>query len=186
MTKAEPVTPPRLPWKLPVLLFVVMVVVFVVVFALQGMTMSARAGEDIHFNHQKHVSAGAQCVFCHPGVLNGPVAGLPSVEKCTGCHRSVEVESRKGQADVEKLMQYWEEGRSLRWVKRFDQPDFVFFNHRAHVTNGVNCESCHGNVGEMVSVYPVYRLNMGFCLNCHRQQAPEKQERLVDCVTCHK
>ena len=186
MTKAEPVTPPRLPWKLPVLLFVVMVVVFVVVFAWQGMTMNALAGEDIHFNHEKHVSAGAQCVFCHPGVLNGPVAGLPSSQKCVGCHPSVEVESRRGQAEIEKLLHYWEQGRPLNWVRRVQTPDFVFFNHRAHVTNGVNCESCHGNVGEMAVLKPAYLLNMGFCLNCHRQQMPEKQTRLVACITCHK
>lgn len=186
MTQAATGTQPRFPWKIPILLFALMLVVFAVVFTVQSLAMSALAGEDIHFNHQKHVSFGAQCVFCHPGVLNGPVAGLPSEEKCMGCHASVEVESTKGRTDVEKLATYWEEGRALRWLKRTDQPDFVFFNHRAHVTNGVNCERCHGNVGEMERVRPAYRLNMGFCLNCHRQQAPEVQERLVDCVTCHK
>jgi hypothetical protein len=30
-----------------------------------------------------------------------------------------------------------------------------------------------------------YNLNMGFCLDCHKQQAPEKVARLIDCSTCH-
>ncbi len=186
MAQVEPGYSPRLPWKLPVILFILMLILFFVLFALQSASLSALAEEDIHFNHQKHVMAGVPCVFCHPGVLDGPVAGLPSMEKCMGCHRSVAVQNEKGQADIDRLLEYYEEGRALRWVKRVDQPDFVFFNHRAHVTNGVNCESCHGNVGGMANVYPVYRLNMGFCLACHRQQASSKLQRLVECVTCHK
>ncbi len=186
MPQAQPDVPPHLPWKFPVILFVIMVILFAIVFALQSLTMSALAGEDIHFNHKKHVAAGVQCVFCHPGVLNGPIAGVPSMQKCMGCHQSVVVESKKGQADVQILTSYWEQGRALRWMKRFDQPDFVAFNHRPHIVNGVACERCHGNIGEMTMVSPAYRINMGFCLDCHRQQSLEKQQRLIGCATCHK
>lgn len=186
MTQAEPEGPPRLPWKVPVAIFAVMVVLFAVLFTLQSMTMSALAGEDIHFNHQKHVAAGVPCVFCHTGAMSGPIAGIPSMQKCMGCHQSVVVATKRGQADVQTLVSAWEQGRALRWLKRFDQPDFVAFNHRPHIAAGVACERCHGNIGEMTIVSPPYRINMGFCLSCHRQQAPEKQQRLIDCATCHK
>jgi hypothetical protein len=119
-------------------------------------------------------------------VLNGPLAGLPSVEKCMGCHRNVQVREEKDQPDVDALLRLWEEGQPLRWAKVNDQPDFVYFSHRPHVAKGVSCEACHGDVSHMDLARPVHNMNMGFCLACHRQQAPEKVEHLVDCQTCHK
>ena len=51
-------------------------------------------------------------------------------------------------------------------------PDYVFFNHQAHVTVGVSCVSCHGRIDQMVEVKQVEPLNMAFCLDCHRNPAP--------------
>ena len=60
-------------------------------------------------------------------------------------------------------------------------PDFVFFNHQAHVTAGVSCVSCHGRIDQMVEVKQVEPLNMALCLDCHRNPAPNI--RPVDQVT---
>jgi hypothetical protein len=60
----------------------------------------------------------------------------------------------------------------IRWKRVHDLPDFVFFNHRAHVQNGVGCETCHGRVDRMASVYQVESLHMEWCLSCHRDPAP--------------
>lgn len=163
--------------------------IFLAVLGLAWYGRSAGAStedEPFKFNHEKHLAAGIECLFCHPGALNGPVAGIPSVRKCIGCHESVEVASDRGRANVEVLLRYWEEGRPLRWEKVYDLPDFVKFEHRPHIAAGVNCESCHGNVREMEVLYPAYRINMGFCLHCHRQQPAEKQALLTGCVTCHR
>ncbi|RME45169.1 MAG: cytochrome C [Chloroflexi bacterium] len=146
----------------------------------------AQPPQPLPFSHQKHVEAGTQCVYCHPGVMNGPVAGLPSMAKCMGCHQSIKVSKEEDQPDVDTLISMWEEGQPLRWVKVNDQPDYVYFSHRPHVLHGVSCETCHGDVSHMDIVQPVHNINMGFCLDCHRQQGPEKEERLVDCKTCHK
>jgi len=150
-----------------------------------GAAAQSPVEEMIRFNHAKHVGAGVQCVFCHPGVLGGPVAGLPSLQKCMGCHRSVAVSSPDGQADIDTLVRHWDEAVPLRWEKTYDQPDFVYFSHRPHIASGVNCESCHGDVGSMAIVREAHRINMGFCLRCHRQQDPDKVGRLESCSTCH-
>jgi c(7)-type cytochrome triheme protein len=64
-------------------------------------------------------------------------------------------------------------------------PRFVFFSHQVHVTAGaLNCERCHGDVGNMVEVYPVADMNMGWCLRCHNQQP--NADRLKDCAVCHR
>lgn len=140
--------------------------------------------QPLAYQHQKHIAAGATCLYCHAGASSGAVAGLPSLSKCMGCHTNVQPKDPADQKDIDKLIEYWEAKRPVQWVKINDQPDFVQFNHRPHVAAGVACESCHGNVSQMDYAQP-YNLNMGFCLSCHRQQAPEKVQRLIDCATCH-
>jgi hypothetical protein len=60
-------------------------------------------------------------------------------------------------------------GKPLEWLKVHDLPDYVYFNHSAHVTRGVGCVSCHGRVDEMEEVYQKEPLSMSWCLQCHRQ-----------------
>ena len=56
-----------------------------------------------------------------------------------------------------------------------DLPDFVYFNHSAHVNKGVGCTTCHGPVDKMSYVWQEKSLLMEWCLDCHRQ--PEKYLR---------
>jgi hypothetical protein len=181
------IVPAQRPWLRRVVAATVLILVslLLVVSLRGGAAAVSPADEMIRFNHSKHVAASVQCLYCHPGALNGAVAGLPSLEKCMGCHRSVEISSENGQAYVDVLVRHWEEGLPLRWEKTYDQPDFVTFNHRPHIANRVNCENCHGDVGSMATVREAYRINMGFCLHCHRRQPAEKVLRLESCATCH-
>lgn len=136
------------------------------------------------YQHSKHVAAGADCLYCHAGAARGPVAGLPSLVKCMGCHNNINPKDPADQKDIDQLIRYWEEKRPVQWIKINDQPDFVQFNHRPHVAAGVACETCHGNVAQM-GYAQAYNHNMGWCLDCHRKQSPEKVTRLIDCATCH-
>ena len=187
-----------------------LVVLLAVALSLNnGRLARAAEAETLAFNHKAHVAAGAQCVFCHPGVLDGAVAGIPSTAKCMGCHQNVQVAADK-QSKIDTLVSYWEQGKPLRWIKTFDQPDFVYFTHQPHIGAGVACEQCHGNVGEISYLTQTIRHNMGFCLACHRQpdsgnapravqatvggawrvlydqSQPEKVLRLETCSTCHQ
>jgi len=65
-----------------------------------------------------------------------------------------------------------ESGEPVQWVRVHDVPDFVYFNHSAHVARGVSCVSCHGRVDRMEVVQQVKTLSMKFCLDCHRDPAP--------------
>jgi hypothetical protein len=186
MTQALPTRRRRLHWILALALVLSSLVLLLALVWLNRVSASDPADESIKFNHKKHLAAGVPCIFCHSNALNGPVAGLPSLNKCVGCHQNIEVTSEKGQLDVGILMAHWEAGEPLRWVKTYDQPDFVYFSHRPHIAAGVNCENCHGDVSGMEVVRPAYRINMGFCLECHNKQALEKKERLTSCATCHK
>lgn len=63
-------------------------------------------------------------------------------------------------------------GQPIEWTRVHDVPDFVYFNHSIHVAKGIGCESCHGRVDRMPLMRRAHTLQMGWCLDCHRQ--PEK------------
>ncbi len=138
--------------------------------------------QPIAFSHRAHVQAGVQCLFCHTSALRSPVAGIPSVQKCMGCHAIIATESQA----VKALAGYWERGQPIPWNRVNRHLDFVFFSHQPHLGAGLNCETCHGDVGRMDAAQPVLRMDMGWCLECHLKQPEEKVARLTDCLTCHK
>jgi len=58
-----------------------------------------------------------------------------------------------------------------------DLPDFVYFNHSIHVKKGVGCATCHGRIDEMPLVYQKSTLMMQWCIDCHRNPAPNLRPR---------
>ena len=60
----------------------------------------------------------------------------------------------------------------MRWVRVHDLPDYVYFNHQAHVNAAVGCETCHGRIDQMVRVYQAKPLTMEWCINCHKDPTP--------------
>jgi hypothetical protein len=134
--------------------------------------------------HSVHVQNGITCLYCHPGALRGSSAGLPTMQKCQGCHANI-LPAEENPA-LQAWADYVKEHDSITWVPVAIQPDFVYFSHQPHVAAGLNCEQCHGDVSQMAAAEYQGDQNMGWCLSCHRQQAPEKQTKLTDCATCHK
>jgi hypothetical protein len=84
------------------------------------------------------------------------------------CHAQVKNTSPR----LELVRQSYATGQPIPWVKIHLLPDFVYFNHEAHVTAGVSCVSCHGRIDQMIEVHQDKPLNMAFCLECHRDPAP--------------
>jgi hypothetical protein len=138
--------------------------------------------QPIVYSHRTHVEAGVPCLFCHTSALRADVAGIPSVQKCMGCHAIIAAHN----PDVQVLAGYWERRQPIPWNRVNRQPDFVYFSHQAHLGAGINCETCHGDVGHMTVAKPVVKMDMGWCLDCHLKQPEEKVARLADCLTCHK
>ena len=78
----------------------------------------------------------------------------------------------------------------IEWVKVHNLPDYVYFDHRAHVHAGVDCQTCHGNIESMERVRQVESMSMGWCVNCHRESnrigvKGKQVHASVDCTTCH-
>jgi hypothetical protein len=72
-------------------------------------------------------------------------------------------------------------GMPVPWVRVHDLPDYVYFNHSAHVRRGVGCVECHDRIDKMDVVSQAKKLSMGWCLECHRN--PDAHLRPPELVT---
>lgn len=117
------------------------------------------------------------CRYCHTTVEGAAFAAVPPTSVCMNCHKGIASDTKT----TEPLRQSMATGRSVSWVRVHDLPDYVYFDHRAHVGRGVGCVSCHGRIDHMEQVYQSKTLSMGWCLECHRD--PAEQLRPVESVT---
>jgi hypothetical protein len=128
--------------------------------------------QPVQFYHWHHTAGmGIDCRYCHTSVDKSAVAGIPPTKTCMNCHSQIFNQS----PTLEPVRASFRTNTSIEWVKVHDLPDFVYFNHSAHVNKGVGCTTCHGPVGKMAFVWQEKSLLMEWCLDCHRQ--PEKYLR---------
>jgi len=136
-----------------------------------------RKPQPVPFSHQHHVSGlGIDCRYCHTSVETSSFAGIPPTKTCMNCHSQIWTNAQL----LEPVRASFKSGESLEWTRVNQLPDFVFFNHSIHVTEGVGCNTCHGPVDKMPLMYQQESLQMEWCLSCHR--APEKNLRPRDQV----
>jgi hypothetical protein len=168
--------------------------------------------QPVPFSHKHHVGdVGIDCRYCHTSVETSAFAGIPPTETCMGCHSQLFADSPM----LEPVRASFRNGTPLRWTRVYDLPDYVYFNHSIHIHKGVGCSTCHGQVDKMPLMWRASRLQMEWCLECHR--APErfvrprdqvfsmewqppadqqevgrklvqeyKIQKLTDCYTCHR
>jgi menaquinone reductase, multiheme cytochrome c subunit len=134
--------------------------------------------QPVPYSHKLHAGElGMDCYYCHYTANKSGYAAVPPTQVCMNCHVRVKPTSPR----LSKVRESYETGEPVPWVRIHKLADFVFFNHQAHVTAGVSCVSCHGRIDQMVEVKQVKPLNMAWCLDCHRNPAPNI--RPVDQVT---
>ncbi len=125
--------------------------------------------QPVPYSHRTHVDQlGLDCRYCHTGVEQSWYANIPSPSVCMNCHAQV----LASDARLAPVRDSYKSGEPIPWVQIHRTPDFVYFNHSVHVNRGVSCVSCHGQVNQMVEVRHEKPLTMGFCLDCHRNPAP--------------
>ncbi len=124
--------------------------------------------QPVPYSHALHAGQlGIDCRYCHTTVETAAFAAIPPTQTCMNCHAKVRATSPK----LLLIRESYATGLPVPWVKVHDLPDFVYFNHSAHVRRGVGCVECHGRVDTMEVVTQVHRLSMGWCLDCHRDPA---------------
>ncbi|GAB1856243.1 c-type cytochrome [Flavobacteriaceae bacterium MHTCC 0001] len=149
--------------------------------------------QPIHYSHRIHAGDnGIDCKYCHSSARVSKHSGIPSLNVCMNCHKSIYEVSEETQqqglaeysvdynAEIKKLYDAvgWDDAnqkytgvtKPVKWIRIHNLPDFAYFNHSQHVTvAGVECQTCHGPVEEMEVMYQHAPLTMGWCINCHRE-----------------
>lgn len=158
----------------------VLYVVYLLYYGIHPQTMDIgyEPKQPVPYSHALHVGKlGMDCRYCHNTVESSAYAAIPPTQTCMNCHGMIWTESEK----LLPVRESFATGMPVEWIKVHDLPDFVYFNHSAHVTRGVGCVECHGRVDKMETVYQEKSLSMAWCLDCHR--APEAHLRPVEFVT---
>ena len=161
--------------------------VFLAGIALTGVLLAARApyltnqymtrDQPIQFSHKHHVGDdGIDCRYCHTGVESSATAGVPPTKTCMNCHSVL----FNNVGYLEPVRESYRTDKSIQWVRVHRLADYVYFNHSIHVAKGVGCSTCHGKVNQMPLMFQASPLNMGWCIDCHRN--PEAVLRPQDQV----
>ena len=164
---------------------------FVYGFLMQiGVNQGYEPVQPIHYSHKIHSGDNEiDCNYCHSSARVSKHSGIPSLNVCMNCHKSIyeyngetteEYSKEFYDAEIQKLykavgwddesQEYTGETQAVKWVRIHNLPDFSYFNHAQHVSvGGIECQTCHGPVEEMEIMYQYSPLTMGWCINCHRE-----------------
>ncbi len=147
--------------------------------------------QPIAFSHKIHAGDNKiDCQYCHSSAKHSKTSGIPSVNVCMNCHKSISEYTGPTTSDKDKAfydteiskiydaigwdpdkLAYIEnyKQKPVKWVKVHNLPDFVYYNHSQHVTvAGIACQKCHGPVETMDELYQFSPLTMRWCLDCHK------------------
>ncbi|WP_397364718.1 c-type cytochrome [Olleya sp. R77988] len=162
-------------------------------FMQVGVNQGYEPVQPIHYSHRIHAGDnGIDCKYCHSSSRVSKHAGIPSLNVCMNCHKSVYEVAPETQAEglaeygvnynkeIKELykavgwddaeQKYTGETQPVKWIQIHKLPDFAYFNHSQHVVvGGVECQTCHGPIEEMEVVSQHAPLTMGWCINCHRE-----------------
>lgn len=151
-----------------------------------GVQQGYAPAQPINYSHELHAGKyKINCLYCHSGADKSKQATIPSASTCMNCHMHVTASAKyDGQVSPEIAKIYdavgWDAEKKaydpsktqkpIKWVRIHNLPDLAYFNHAQHVKAGkVECQSCHGPVETMKVVYQQSSLQMGWCINCHRE-----------------
>jgi hypothetical protein len=130
------------------------------------------------FSHQIHLEKQLVCTDCHESVERGPRASIPGVNTCMICHSQIATDRPL----IQQMAQMQEKGLDFAWQRVYDYPSsaHVRFEHSPHIRAGVECSTCHGDQKSQTVARRMVDMDMGFCVNCHREKQASN-----DCLTCH-
>lgn len=142
--------------------------------------------QPIKYSHELHAGKyKINCLYCHNSADKSKQASIPSASTCMNCHMHVQAKDNNGGSvspEIQKIYDAvgWDaekrayiagyEQKPIKWIRIHNIPDHAYFNHSQHVSVGkVECQACHGPIETMKVVSQQRSLQMGWCINCHRE-----------------
>ena len=133
--------------------------------------------QPVTFDHSLHLEQKLKCPDCHRLVEQSEKAGLPTANLCMTCHQIIKSDS----PEVQEIAKFQKDRQFIPWVRLYEVPEFVYFNHSRHVKAEISCAECHGNTGTTAVSVAEKEFTMATCMDCHRLRGASN-----DCLTCHK
>ncbi len=162
------------------LLFLLAAALFIITWLSYSLVFRTQMGPEqpIPFSHRVHAGTkNISCVMCHQSVIDTARAGIPPLATCVLCHERIIPEYPW----IKMLREHFDQKKPVAWTRLNSLPDFVFFNHAAHLHAGIDCGRCHGAVNEMDRLVQPQNFIMGFCIQCHKENNASS-----DCYFCHR
>lgn len=130
--------------------------------------------QPINFSHELHAGQyKIDCQYCHNSAAVSKQASVPAINTCMNCHKWIDAKEKyNGEVspEIQKVRDAYEKNVPVKWVRIHNLPDHAYFNHAQHVSIGkVECQTCHGPIETMEKVAQHSSLQMGWCINCHRE-----------------
>jgi mono/diheme cytochrome c family protein len=142
--------------------------------------------QPIAYSHELHAGKyKINCQYCHSSADKGKQASIPSASTCMNCHAHVQAKEKYNgtvSPEIQKIYTAvgWDpekrayipdyKKQPIKWIRIHNLPDHAYFNHAQHVKIGkVECQACHGPIETMKVVSQQRSLQMGWCINCHRE-----------------
>ena len=93
------------------------------------------------------------------------------------CHNYI----KKNSFRLRELINSYKTNKPIHWVRVHKLPEYVYFDHQAHILKGVSCKACHGEINKMTRVHQSKPLSMSWCLDCHKKpRGIVSQESVTD------
>ena len=113
--------------------------------------------QPIHYSHKIHAGDnGIDCKYCHSSARVSKHSGIPALNVCMNCHKSIyevspatateEYTKEFYDGEIKKLydavgwdddeQKYTGNTKPVKWVRIHNLPDFAYFNHSQHVIGG--------------------------------------------------
>ena len=134
--------------------------------------------QPIPYSHKVHLALGLQCTSCHTNPDPGKLMTFPSTSRCRQCHGTMS----KEKPGLQKLAEYTKSDKPIPWVRVYKLLPGVSWSHRKHLTAGMQCEMCHGQVAQLDRMAEITSVtSMSSCISCH-----EQKKASATCFTCHE
>ncbi len=168
--------------------------------------------QPIYFSHKVHVGENSiDCQYCHSSAKHSKTSGIPSLNVCMNCHKSINEFTGKldndridGTKEMHKIydyigydlekVAYTGEEKPIEWKRIHNMQDFVYFNHSQHVVAGeqaIKKAIKAGTVPNIKNINPDLD-DSQVCFACHgRVDQMEVVEMANDftmgwCIECHR
>lgn len=131
------------------------------------------------FPHRVHtIDNQLACTFCHGAARTAERPGMPPPELCAPCHDRFDADKPAER----RVGAFFDANSRYREVAASGLTGDVMFSHQRHVTtNGLACESCHGDVAHQDDVPLAPLASKPMCMDCHAQYGKANA-----CAECHR